>query len=348
MLPCVVQLTSEEIMEQAMNVIEFPQDWDVSALAVASAGLGVWELVPETTTCRCSPRCKELLGVGENDHDPLDALSEEARERFSEATARAMLGEEYRLEFRAGERWLSATGRLVSDGRGPARIVGTLQDITAQKVALEERELRLGEVAHDLLDPLNALRLGIHIVRHGGPRAPEMLSRMDAQIGAMERIVADLLDFSRSRLGIAAPGTVALADVCRSVIAEASIVHAGRDIVLDAYGDPVGEWDGHRLRQVVRNLVGNALQHGDRDSPVEVSLADSGDRATLSVLNRGPPVPDELRPHLFEPFRRGSSTGSGVGLGLYMVKRIVEAHGGTVEMSSDESRTVFRVALPKG
>lgn len=334
------------MMEQQMNAVEFPRDWDVSALAVDCAGLGVWEIVPATATWRCSPRCKELLGVAEND-GPLDALSAEDRRRFSEAIARAMRGGEYRLEFRARERWLSATGRVVRDGRRPVNIVGTLQDITAQKVALEERDLRLGEVAHDLLGPLAAISLGVHIVRQGGKRAPEMLSRIDALIGAVERIVADLLDFSRSRLGAPEQATVALADVCRSVIADASIVHPDRDIVLDVHDDPIGEWDGERLRQVVRNLIGNALEHGEPDTPVEVSLIDSGGRAVLSVANRGPPVPDELRAHLFEPFRRRSSKGRGVGLGLYIVKRIVEAHGGSVEMSSDEARTVFQVTLPK-
>jgi signal transduction histidine kinase len=334
-------------MEQHMDAVESPGVRDVSALAVDCAGLGVWEIVAATATWHCSPRCKELLGVAE-DGEPLAALSEEDRRRFSEAIARAMRGGEYRLELRAGERWLSAIGRIVRDGRGPASIVGTLQDITAQKVALEERELRLGEVAHDLLNPLSAIRLGIHIVRQGGPKAPEMLSRIDALIGAVERIVTDLLDFSRWRLGAPEQAAVALADVCRSVIADASIVYPGRDIVLDVHDDPVGDWDGERLRQVVRNLVGNAVQHGEPDTPVEISLVEFGDRAVLSVVNRGPPVPDELRPHLFEPFRRGTTKGTGVGLGLYIVKRIVEAHGGSVEMSSTEARTVFRVALPKG
>jgi len=333
-------------MEQPMDAVEFPGNWDVSALAVDCAGLGVWEIAAAPAIWRCSPRCKELLGVAGSD-DPLQALSEEDRKRFSEAIARAMRGGEFRLELRAGEHWLSATGRVVREGRGPASIVGTLQDITAQKAALEERELRLGEVAHDLLNPLSAIRLGIHIVRLGGPRVPEMLSRLDVLIGAVERIVADLLDFTRSRLGAPEHATVALADVCRSVIADASVVHPGRDIVLDVHDDPVGDWDGERLRQVVRNLIANALQHGDPHTAVEVSLVGFGDRAVISVVNRGPPVPDEVRAHLFEPFRRGRSTGTGVGLGLYIVKRIVEAHGGSVEMSSDESRTVFRVALPK-
>src|SRR5712671_5999635 len=128
----------------------------------AGSGLcGAWSLGD-----RGRNRHLALLAVA-GDDDPLDALSEEDRRRFSEAISRAIRGGEYRLEFRARERWLSATGRVVRHGRGPASIVGTLQDITAHKVALEERELRLGEVAHGLLNPLTAIRLGIHVVRQG-------------------------------------------------------------------------------------------------------------------------------------------------------------------------------------
>jgi len=96
------------------------------------------------------------------------------------------------------------------------------------------------------------------------------------------------------------------------VIADASIVYPGRDIVLDVHDDPVGDWDGERLRQVVRNLVGtrcntvNPIRRRDFVGRVRRP-------AVLSVVNRGPPVPDELRPHLFEPFRRGTTKGTGVG-----------------------------------
>ena len=152
------------------------------------AGIGVWEIVPATATWRCSSRCKQLLGVAEDD-DPLDALSEEDRRRFSEAIARAMLGGEYRLDFRTRERWLSATGRVVRNERGPASIVGTLQDITAQKVALEERELRLAEVAHDLLNPLTAIRIGISIADARYPATSARICSSRSDVGARRAAV---------------------------------------------------------------------------------------------------------------------------------------------------------------
>ena len=335
------------MIEQQTVGVEVSMDPDISALAVGCAGLGVWQIFPASGTWICSARGKELLGVAE-DGDPVNDLSKDDRKRFAEAIARAMRGGEYRFEVRAGDRWLSAIGHVVRAGSAPASIVGTLQDVTAQKAALEERELRLGEVAHDLLNPLTAIRVGVHLARQSRQEAPELLLRIDALIGAVERIVSELLDFSRSRLAAPEQAPVALAAVCRSVIADAAIVYPNRQIVLDVHDDPVGEWDGERLRQVVRNLIENALEHGKPDTPVEVSLIDSGHGAVLSVINRGPPIPDELRAHLFEPFRRRSSKGRGVGLGLYIVKRIVETHGGSLEMSTGNARTVFQVTLPMG
>jgi signal transduction histidine kinase len=331
-----------------MDAVDRSCEWDVSAQAVDCAGLGVWEILPATGTWICSPRARELLGVAENDA-PANALSKEDRKRFGEAIARAMRGGEYRLELRAGNRWLLAIGRVGARApRALKTIVGTLQDVTGHKLEVEERELRLGEVAHDLLSPLTAIRFGVHVARQKGKESQEALLRIDAATQAMERIISELLDFSRSRLAAPEQAPMALADVCRSVIADAAIVYPDREIVLDVHDDPVGEWDRVPLRQVVRNLIENALEHGQSDAPVEVSLTDSGKHAILTVVNSGSPIPDELRAHLFEPFRRRSSKSKGVGLGLFMVKRIVEAHGGSVEMSSDETRTVFQVALPKG
>src|SRR5712664_2719348 len=102
-------------MERQLGVVELPGERDVSAQAVDCAGLGVWEIVAATATWRCSPRCKDLLGIAE-DGDPFDSLSRADSGRFSDAIARALRCGEYRLELRAGARWLSANGRVVRGG----------------------------------------------------------------------------------------------------------------------------------------------------------------------------------------------------------------------------------------
>jgi signal transduction histidine kinase len=98
------------------------------------------------------------------------------------------------------------------------------------------------------------------------------------------------------------------------------------------------------MTQVMQNLIGNAIQHGETGAPVVVRISDSGSEAFLEVVNRGPPIPRHLLPHLFEPFRRGSH-GAGLGLGLYIAHAIVIAHGGTIDVESHET-TAFRVRLP--
>jgi signal transduction histidine kinase len=211
-----------------------------------------------------------------------------------------------------------------------------------QSEALEAdaEELGIGDLALELLPPLQAVRQGMVLVSKDVPRASEVLKKIDATLQAMEGIVDELLDISRSGGLLLEEGT-GLAEICRSVITDASIRHPERTILLNAHDEGFGNWDGERLRQVVRNLLANALQYGARDAPVHLGVIDLGEQVLLAVVNRGAPIPAGVREHLFDPFRRGA------GLGLYIVKKIVEAHGGSVEMHSNEVRTVFRVTLPK-
>src|ERR1700720_1572673 len=124
------------MIERQMHEGEASMNSDVFGLAVGCAGLGVWQIFPASGTWLCSPLCKRLLGIAE-DGDPATVLSSEDRKRSAEALDRAMRVGEYRFEFRAKDRWLSATGGVVRDGCAPAIIVGTLQDVTAQKLELE-------------------------------------------------------------------------------------------------------------------------------------------------------------------------------------------------------------------
>lgn len=206
----------------------------------------------------------------------------------------------------------------------------------------DEAELGFGDLAQELLPPLQAVRMGVSLVRRDAPRATEVIKKIDATLLAMEHIVDELLDLSRERSeALLLRANTDLVEVCRSVITEASIEHPDRGILLNAHEEVVGCWDGERLRQAARNLVANALQYGVRDQPVELSVIDLGDQAMLTVVNRCKPIPPATIEQLFQPFQRGA------GVGLYLVKRIVEAHRGSVEVDSDEVRTVFRVRLPK-
>jgi signal transduction histidine kinase len=122
---------------------------------------------------------------------------------------------------------------------------------------------------------------------------------------------------------------------------------------VEGLGDVVGLWDPGRLEQVVANLVSNALKYGPPRRPVRVLIDGSGDPVVLSVSDEGGALSPAAQANLFEPFRPGSSgaaaAGHSVGLGLYVVRRIAEAHGGQVAVDSAADRgTTFTVRLPRG
>jgi sigma-B regulation protein RsbU (phosphoserine phosphatase) len=161
----------------------------------------------------------------------------------------------------------------------------------------------------------------------------------------MTQMIRDLLDFTRGHLGGGIPVEPAqadLAEICSRVVDETKAVHPQREIELSTRGDLSGLWDASRLEQVVSNLVSNAVHHGqDR---ILVEAVGEPIQVVLRVRNGGPPIPPTELPTLFEAFKgpRDRRATQGLGLGLYIVKEIVRAHGGTVEVtSSAEEGTTF-------
>lgn len=240
--------------------------------------------------------------------------------------------------------------------RGYALVV---RDATERRRTEEFRERLLGVVGHDLRGPLQAILLQARVLHR--TQEPEAVNRGATRITVaaerMERLISDLLDLTRTRLGGGIPVQCQHFDLfalVREVSEEVELVHhGGGRIRLRMDGDGFGAWDPGRLTQVVQNLVGNALKYGTPGGPVEVWLRGAPDGVHLSIHNDGPPIPGDLLPHLFDPFRRGEGhrdrgLSQGLGLGLYIVHEIVRAHGGHIEVSSTEDGgTRFEVRLPR-
>jgi len=247
-----------------------------------------------------------------------------------------------------------------------ATVISRFAAVTELERTVHDNELFAGVLAHDLRNPLGAILTAAQLVlmrqegagagAAAGDRDGRPLGRIIASGQRMARMIDQLLDFTRARVG----GGIAiqtrdsnLAELCSQAIAELELVYADREIRCSVAGDQGGLWDPDRLLQIISNLVGNAIQHGD--SAVRVALdGRQPDSVVLEVHNQGVIAPG-LLPTLFDPFRgtrhRGDHTHTharGLGLGLFVVKQLVRAHGGTVEVrSSDADGTTFTVRLPR-
>jgi signal transduction histidine kinase len=222
-----------------------------------------------------------------------------------------------------------------------------------QMIALQERIL--GIVSHDLRTPLSAIEAGATVLARSGLPAREarIAALMESSSRRMERIIRDLLDYTRTRARGGIPLALRgadLGDLCARVIEEAALRERGITLELQRAGDLRGQWDADRLEQVVGNLVANAVHHAPRGTVIRVRAAGAGPDVRVEVENEGPPVPPEAVRTIFDPFQTGTAGAApaGVGLGLFIVRSIVEAHGGTVDVESATGHPViFRVRLPR-
>lgn len=183
-------------------------------------------------------------------------------------------------------------------------------------------------------------------------RGADMAARIMRTSERMSRMIRDLLDFTRVRLGGGIPVTLApgdLATICEQVVDEFRAGHPDRQVVLGSTGDLRGEWDADRIAQAVMNLCKNADDYGTPGTPISVSVTGSRDVVEVAVQNQGPPIPPDQMAHIFEPYRRASErrTSSGLGLGLYIVREVARAHGGTVEPHIGKDEVAFVLRLPR-
>lgn len=213
----------------------------------------------------------------------------------------------------------------------------------------------VGVAAHDLGNPLMSLQLRLHGLRaHVRPDAPaqEGLARVEREAHRLGLLVHDLLDLSRQSAGrlSLAPEEVDLGELLREVAGRFDEQAAATGSTLEVHAPHAvhGRWDRRRLDRVATNLISNALKFG-RGQPVEVHVLADGPRARLAVKDNGVGLSAEAQGRLFGRFERpGDSAQPGNGLGLYIVRQLVEAHGGTLHVSSRPGRgSTFTVELPR-
>ena len=223
------------------------------------------------------------------------------------------------------------------------------------KEALRMNEIFAAVLGHDLRNPLGAVITGAELVTRLSEdvRVKKAAGLIRSSADRMTRMVEQLLDVARIRSGRIEmrPQEKDLKEVSQALIAELDRQGGGRRVELTATGETRGQFDPDRIAAAISNLLGNAMQHGARDSTVRVHIDGSeAERLRLEVSNEGV-IPPQILAKIFEPFHAsGPASGStgGLGLGLYIVQEFVAAHGGTVHARSDEAEgTVFEVGLPR-
>jgi signal transduction histidine kinase len=183
-------------------------------------------------------------------------------------------------------------------------------------------------------------------------------SQISTNAQVMARMISDLLDYTRTRLGAGMPVSATdmnLEPLCRELFNEFRTAHPDRTIRFESEGDLRGQWDADRLRQAISNLIGNAVQHSSENAPITIKLKAETSDVLLIVHNGGSPIPPGELSKIFDPLVRGSSAehpktnrpGS-IGLGLYIAREIATSHGGRIDVtSSEDAGTAFIVRLPR-
>ncbi|WP_093519761.1 hybrid sensor histidine kinase/response regulator [Stigmatella erecta] len=308
-----------------------------------------------------------------------DVIGEEAYAVLGPFVKRGLAGESFSFEqhdvpYRLGGRRDVRVSFIAhrEQGQSVAGYVALLQDITMQRKLEQERELHaqrlqqqaefeqqlIGIVSHDLRNPLSAILLGTERLKRKEalePNAIRTVDRIHASASRAVRLVKDLLDFTQARLGggIRIERTpMDIHALTRTAVEEVEEAYPSAHLKVVTSGDGQGSWDADRLSQVIQNLVTNAVKYGQPGAPIQVELHGEGNQVTLRVHNEGTPIPPERFPGLFQPLERGTEgvdiASRSVGLGLFIVKAIVDAHQGHIEVRSEAGAgTTFTVTLPQ-
>lgn len=221
----------------------------------------------------------------------------------------------------------------------------------------QARNLLLGTLGHDMRNPLNAIVMTASSLAtlNAGEDVSEAAMVLIRSGASIRALLDDLVDFNRTKLGLGlniAPQEIDLRKLFTDEINQHRAVHPECRLELAVDGDVTGKWDGARLQQVLRNLISNAIAYGAASEPVRVSVHGDDDVVQIAVANRGPVIDSATADYLFDPLKRGASghtrsNRDGLGLGLYIVREITRAHGGTVELRSSAAETVISVCLPR-
>ncbi len=303
----------------------------------------------------------------DNTDDPETAAEDHGADRAESGFSVEDMVSEYRaLRASVIRLWTTAHGTLTGEDLDDLmRFNEAIDQALAESITRysqnidQSKEVFLAMLGHDLRSPLGAVIMASQFMLDTGELEEPHLTlttRIASSSKRMNRMVGDLLDYTRSSLGPGLPIVRKEMDLGREVqnaVDELTAGHPDVSIAVETTGELRGEWDCGRVGQLLSNLIGNAVQHGVPNTTVNVTARGEPAGATIRVHNFGSPIPPAELPGLFSPFKRlrteavTSGATDSLGLGLYIADRIVTAHGGTIAVeSSADAGTSFTVFLP--
>jgi PAS domain S-box-containing protein len=322
-------------------------------MALKYSNLAVWELDLASRKIIRSDGFDQLFGFSKNEIDwdeqkLLEMFFPEDRIKFKTMLQDLVVGQSIdfqgRIKIQDGfVKWINFHGKVESTEQDKERILGTLYDITRDKMAEREKDDFISIASHELKTPLTALKGSLQVLERmknePTPMLPRLLEQASKSMSKVTLLVDELLNASRmsegqlhlkkTRFNL----TKAIEECCLHITAAGNyrIVTEGiKDVEVDA--------DSERIQRVVINLVNNAVKYAPESKEIVICIEQIPDRVKVTVRDKGPGITKEKIPHLFERFYRVDQMGtqySGLGLGLYISAEIVRKHGGDIGVESE-------------
>lgn len=335
-------------------------------LAVEATNLGTWDYYPLQGVLQWSDTCKEIFGIPITEKMSyqkfLDVLHEEDRERTDLRVQAALKGKEYYdIEYRVvrgtdgEERWIRATGKAYFNELEEAyRFIGTALDITDRKLAEEQKNDFLRIAGHELRTPLTSIVGYLGLLQRMISETDQARPFLDKSLQStlkMRSLISDFLDISKVERGELSfnMGKVNLSDLVLETVSSVNIPPVQHPLELHIEPDLYIYGDDERLEQVILNLLNNAQKYSRKGQIINIDLSSGKEKVLLRIKDKGIGMQQKEVERIFQKFYRGESGArvKGMGLGLYIVKKIIEYHNGEIRVQTvPEKGSQFTVEFP--
>ncbi len=357
-----VAILFKNITDQKRTEIALRESEERLRRAVEAARTVVWEWDAMADRTTATDNIADVYGISAIDFAAqgwaLIAAEDRARHRAAVQHV-AAVGGDYHSEFRiirpdtGATVWIEERAAAIADDEGRVvRLVGVSADVTERKRLERTQQDFVAMAGHDLATPVTVLRARAQLMQRRQVYDEEAIRAIIEQTARMERLLSDLRELAHLEVGHVPlrRTSVALGDLAREAAERVQVQATAHAVRVETAETSIrGEWDRDRLAQVLDNLLSNAVKYSRAGSEIVVRVETIGNEARVSVVDQGDGIPAETLPRLFERYYRADRSGisSGLGLGLYIARMLVEAHGGRIwAESAPGPGSTFTVALP--